>query len=114
MYFEKPLLPFTNILKNSSKLINLVLIVFLVLMLFPVNEYFPSNPIQGVESELVKLISNPIIMTCLTFLLYCVFLTKNDTMFVLVLYIIHRLVMHGGNGSAPPTPPAALPPTPPV
>ena len=90
MYFERQLLPLTNILKNSSQMINLVLIILLVAMLFPVREFFPSNPIDGVESELVKFVSNPVMMTVLTLLLYCVFLTNNDTMFVLVLYIIHR------------------------
>ena len=118
MYFERQLLPLTNILKNSSKMINLVLIVLLVAMLFPINEYFPSNPIDDVENELVKFVSNPVMMTILTLLLYCVFLTNNDTMFVLVLYIIHRLVMHSSSGSpkpsTPPTPPKpSTPPTPP-
>ena len=116
MYFERQLLPLTNILKNSSQMINLVLIILLVAMLFPINEYFPSNPIDDVENELVKVVSNPVMMTVLTLLLYCVFLTNNDTMFVLVLYIIHRLVMHGG--ALPPTPrtptaPAPKPPAPP-
>ena len=120
MYFERQLLPLTNILKNSSQMINLVLIILLVAMLFPINEYFPSNPIDDVENELVKVVSNPVMMTVLTLLLYCVFLTNNDTMFVLVLYIIHRLVMHGGalpptprtpNAPAPP-PPAPKPPAP--
>ena len=116
MYFERQLLPLTNILKNSSQMINLVLIILLVAMLFPINEYFPSNPIDDVENELVKVVSNPVMMTVLTLLLYCVFLTNNDTMFVLVLYIIHRLVMHGG--ALPPTPrtptaPAPPPPAPP-
>ena len=34
--------------------------------------------------------------TFLTVLLYCVYLTNNQTMFILLLFIIHRLVIHGG------------------
>ena len=109
MYLEKQLSPLTNILKNSSRMINLVLIILLVAMLFPVSEFFPSNPIDIVESELVKLMSNPVMMSSLTLFLYCVYLTNNNTMFVLVLYIIHRLVMHGGS-VAPPRPPTPPPP----
>tara|TARA_Y100001935_G_scaffold253475_1_gene259749 strand:+ start:7908 stop:8333 length:426 start_codon:yes stop_codon:yes gene_type:complete len=122
MYLEKQLLPFTNILKNSSKMINLTLVILLVGMLFPVNEFFPSNPFDVVENELVSLLSNPLMMTVLTLLVYSVFLTNNEVMLVLILFIIHRLVLHRGSqssgGSLPPTqrttpPPPKTPPPPP-
>jgi len=117
MYFVKQLSPVVNILKNSSNMINLVLIISLVAMLFPISSYFPSNPVEDLEGELVQLISNPMMMVFLTFLLYCVFLTNNEIMFVLLLFIIHRLVMHGGAKALPPTPrtpPPAAPPAPPA
>jgi hypothetical protein len=110
MYFVKQLSPFVNVLKNSSNMINLVLIISLVAMLFPISAYFPSNPIEDLEGELVKIISNPVMMVFLTFILYCAFLTNNEHMFVLMLFIIHRLVIHGGAKALPPTPRATPPP----
>src|SRR6056300_1761363 len=96
MYFEKQLAPLTNILKGSSKTINLILIILLVAMLFPVSDFFPFDPILNVERELVNLFTNPFMMSFLTVVLYCVYLTNNQTMFILLLFIIHRLVTHGG------------------
>ena len=110
MYFEKQLSPLTNILRSSSKMVNLILIILLVSLLFPIEDFFPSNPIKVVEGELISLFSNPAILSIVTIFIYCVYLSGNETMLVLTLYIIHRLVLHGGNaggGGAPST----LPPT---
>jgi len=109
MYFEKPLSPLTNILRSSSKIVNLILIVLLVSLLFPIEDFFPSNPIKVVEDELISLFSNPAILSIVTIFIYCVYLSGNETMLVLTLYIIHRMVLHGGNtgGGAP----SSLPPT---
>ena len=122
MYFSKQLNPVVTFLKGSSKTVNLVLIILLVAMLFPVSEFFPFDPIQNVEKELVNLFTNPFMMSFLTFVLYCVYLTNNNTMFILLLFIIHRLVTHGGltsgGGSVTsrvtvtPTPPSPTPPPP--
>ena len=122
MYFSKQLNPVVTFLKGSSKTINLVLIILLVAMLFPVSDFFPFDPIQNVEKELVNLFTNPFMMSFLTFVLYCVYLTNNNTMFILLLFIIHRLVTHGkltsGGGSVTssvtvtPTPPRPTPPPP--
>ena len=110
MFLEKNLLPFTNLLRNNNKIINLVLITLLVTMLFPIDNYFPFNPIKNVETELVTLISNPFMMTFLTLLLYCVYLTNNNEMFILLLFMFHRLVIHkGASASAPAPAPAPAP-----
>jgi hypothetical protein len=112
MYFEQNLLPLTNVLRNNSQMINLVLIVLLTAMLFPVDQYFPSDPFKTIETHLSELLANPIIMSLFTVFLYCVYLSNNSVMLILILFIVHRLVLHSGSGRAPSSPPSVLPPTP--
>ena len=112
MYFEQTLLPLTNVLRNNSQMINLVLIVLLTAMLFPVDQYFPSDPFKTIETHLSELLANPLIMSLFTIFLYCVYLSNNSVMLILVLFMIHRLVLHKGSIRAPSSPPSVLPPTP--
>ena len=112
MYFEQNLLPLTNVLRNNSQMINLVLIILLTAMLFPVDQYFPSDPFKTIETHLSELLANPIIMSLFTVFLYCVYLSNNSVMLILVLFMVHRLVLHSGSGRAPSSPPSVLPPTP--
>ena len=112
MYFEQTLLPLTNVLRNNSQIINLVLIVLLTAMLFPVDQYFPSDPFKTIETHLSELLANPLIMSLFTIFLYCVYLSNNSVMLILVLFMVHRLVLHSGSGGAPSSPPSVLPPTP--
>ena len=93
-------------------MINLVLIGLLTAMLFPVDQYFPSDPFKTIETHLSELLANPIIMSLFTVFLYCVYLSNNSVMLILVLFIVHRLVLHSGSGRAPSSPPSVLPPTP--
>jgi hypothetical protein len=112
MYFEQTLLPLTNVLRNNSQMINLVLIVLLTAMLFPVDQYFPSDPFKTIETHLSELLANPLVMSLFTIFLYCVYLSNNSVMLILVLFMIHRLVLHKGSGGVPSAPPSVLPPTP--
>jgi hypothetical protein len=94
MYFEKELKPVTDLLKTNSKLFNLVLVYLVVSMIFPTESFVPNNPIIQLEYKLNKMVSEPLTMVGFTLMLYVVFLTKNSTMLILFLFLIHKLIYH--------------------
>ena len=94
MNVEKAFSPVTKLLNKNSKVINLVLIAFTVLMLLPIDFFLKHNFMKGIESQLVEMLNNPIVMGAVTLLLYLTYLT-DPKMFILLLFILHRLKYHG-------------------
>ena len=137
MNVEKAVSPVIKLLNKNSKVINLVLIAFTVLMLLPIDFFLKHNFMDGIESSLVQMLNNPLVMGVVTVLLYITYLT-DPKMFILLLFIMHRLKYHGdgevvssgrggmdlgggldrlmgmfGGGDSPSGPPPSRPPPPP-
>ena len=98
MNVEKAFSPVIKLLNKNSKVINLALIAFTVLMLLPIDFFLKHNFMDGIESTLVQMLANPIVMSVVTLMLYSTYLT-DPKMFVLLLFILHRLKYHGNGAS---------------
>ena len=116
MDVSKVLSPATQFFRKYSQTINLVLLFLILLIMFPYNHFFPFEIKSKILNELTVLFANPIIMTVVIFSIYCVYLTGDNVMFVLLLFLVHYLTMHSGELSKPsaslpsrPTPPSPRP-----
>ena len=97
MNVEKAFSPVIKLLNKNSKVINLALIAFTILMLLPIDFFLKHNFMKGIESYLIQMLTNPIVMGVVTLILYSTYLT-DPKMFILLLFILHRLKYHG-NGA---------------
>ena len=86
--------PLTQVLKQNSRTINLVLLGLTILFLFPLNHFLPYDIKEKVETELRTLMDNPWIMILISVLVFAVFQTGNMNMLVLLLFLIHYLTSH--------------------
>ena len=86
--------PLTQVLKQNSRTINLVLLGLTILFLFRLNHFLPYDIKEKVETELRTLMDNPWIMTLISVLIFAVFQTGNMNMLVLLLFLIHYLTSH--------------------
>ena len=86
--------PLTQVLKQNSRTVNLVLLGLTILFLFPLNHFLPYDIKGKVETELRTLMDNPWIMTMVSVLIFAVFQTGNMNMLVLLLFLVHYLSSH--------------------
>ena len=94
MDISKTLSPITKSLKDQKNAINFVLIYIVLLMLFPYSHFLPFDIKNKVESQFKRLTSSPWIMALMTVLVYAIYITGDVYMFVLSLFILHRLTKH--------------------
>ena len=91
---EKVFSPVSNVIKKNSKIINLALVILVCLMVFPTEYFLTIDPVKEIEGQLSKLLQNPFVMAVVTLLVYVVWITNDPTMFVLVMFLVHRLSSH--------------------
>lgn len=94
MDIAKTLSPITKTLKDQKNSINFVLIFIVLLMLFPYNHFLPYDLKNKIETQFKRLTSSPWIMALITVLVYAIYITGDVYMFILSLFILHRLTKH--------------------
>lgn len=94
MDIAKTLSPITKTLKDQKTSINFVLIFIVLLMLFPYNHFLPYDLKNKIETQFKRLTSSPWIMALITVLVYAIYITGDVYMFILSLFILHRLTKH--------------------
>ena len=94
MDLAKPLSPITKTLKNQKTPINFVLIFVVLLMIFPYSHFLPFEIKNKLESQFKRFTASPWIMALMTVLVYAIYITGDVYMFILTLFILHRLTRH--------------------
>jgi len=94
MDVSKYVSPLTRNLKGNSVNINLVLIVVVLFLMFPLDQMLKVNVQNRLENSFKNLMGNPIMMILSTVLVYSTYLTGDIYMFVLIMFILHRLTLH--------------------
>ena len=94
MDVSKYVSPLTRNLKGNSVNINLVLIVVVLFLMFPLDEMLKVNVQNRLENSFKNLMGNPIMMILSTVLVYSTYLTGDIYMFVLIMFVLHRLTLH--------------------
>ena len=94
MDIAKTLSPVTKGLKVNKNMINFVLIFIVLLMLFPYNYFLPYDVKNRIETQLKNITSSPWIMALITILVYSIHISGDVYMFILTLFITHRITMH--------------------
>ena len=91
---DKALSPLTKNLKLNNQIINLVLLGLVIFMALPIDKVLGTS-IQGrIEGMLTGLVTNPVVMAVLAVLVYATFIAGDIYMFVLLLFLLHRLSKH--------------------
>lgn len=86
--------PITQVLKQNSTTINMVLLSLTLLFLFPLEHFLPYDIKGRVETELKILLDNVWVRVLLSLLIFAIFQAGNVNMLVLVLYLIHHVSLH--------------------
>jgi len=94
MDVSKYVSPLTRNLKGNSVNINLVLIVVVLFLMFPLDQMLKVNVQNRLENSFKNLMGNPIMMILSTVLVYSTYLTGDIYMFVLIMFVLHRLTLH--------------------
>ena len=90
--FNHALLPFSNLLKKNNNIINLSLIILLLLLISPINHFFGINLKEKIKDKTNQLMISPFFMTCLSLLVYTVYVSNDPMMFSLLMVIIYHLM----------------------
>ena len=94
MDVSKYVSPLTRNLKGNSVNINLVLIIVVLFLMFPFDQMLKVNVQNRLENSFKNLMGNPIMMILSTVLVYSTYLTGDIYMFVLIMFVLHRLTLH--------------------
>ena len=93
MNVNKFLNPLTQFFRRNGGKMNVALLLLILLIMFPYNHFFPFEIKSRILNELSTLFANPIVMTLLLVALYSVYLSGDNVMFVLLLFLLHYLQM---------------------
>jgi len=91
---DKVLAPVTRNLKANNQMINMVLLGLVVFMALPIDEVLGTSLQGRLEGMLSGLVKNPIVMAVMAVLVYATFVAGDVYMFVLLLFLLHRLSKH--------------------
>jgi hypothetical protein len=91
---DKVLAPVTRNLKANNQMINMVLLGLVVFMCLPVDQVLGTSFQGRLEGMLAGLVKNPIVMAVMAVLVYATFVAGDVYMFVLLLFLLHRLSKH--------------------
>ena len=91
---DKVLAPVTRNLKSNNQMINMVLLGLVVFMVLPIDSVLGTSFQSRLEGMLAGLIKNPIVMAVMAVLVYATFVAGDVYMFVLLLFLLHRLSKH--------------------
>jgi len=91
---DKVLAPVTRNLKSNNQMINMVLLGLVVFMVLPVDSVLGTTFQSRLEGMLSGLVKNPIVMAVMAVLVYATFVAGDVYMFVLLLFLLHRLSKH--------------------
>lgn len=91
---DKVLSPVTKNLKSNNQMINMVLLGLVVFMVLPVDSVLGTTFQGRFESMLSGLVKNPIVMAVMAVLVYATFVAGDVYMFILLLFLLHRLSKH--------------------
>jgi hypothetical protein len=91
---DKVLGPVTRNLKANNQMINMVLLGLVVFMCLPVDQVLGTSFQGRLEGMLSGLVKNPIVMAVMAVLVYATFVAGDVYMFVLLLFLLHRLSKH--------------------
>ena len=91
---DKVLGPVTRNLKANNQMINMVLLGLVVFMCLPVDQVLGTSFQGRLEGMLSGLVKNPIFMAVMAVLVYATFVAGDVYMFVLLLFLLHRLSKH--------------------
>ena len=91
---DKVLAPVTRNLKANNQMINMVLLGLVVFMALPVDQVLGTSFQGRLEGMLSGLVKNPIVMAVMAVLVYATFVAGDVYMFVLLLFLLHRLSKH--------------------
>mgnify|MGYP001387429018 CR=1 FL=1 len=91
---DKVLSPVTKNLKSNNQMINMVLLSLVVFMVLPIDSVLGTGFQKRIENMLSGLVKNPIVMAVMAVLVYAIFVTGDVYMFILLLFLLHRLTKH--------------------
>ena len=91
---DKVLAPVTRNLKSNNQMINMVLLGLVVFMVLPVDSVLGTSFQSRLEGMLAGLVKNPIVMAVMAVLVYATFVAGDVYMFILLLFLLHRLSKH--------------------
>jgi hypothetical protein len=91
---NKVLAPVTRNLKSNNQMINMVLLGLVIFMCLPFDKVLGTTWQSRLEGMLSSLVKNPIVMAVMAVLVYATFVAGDVYMFVLLLFLLHRLSKH--------------------
>jgi hypothetical protein len=91
---NKVLAPVTRNLKSNNQIINMVLLGLVIFMALPFDQVLGTTWQSKLEGMLSTLVKNPIVMAVMAVLVYATFVAGDVYMFVLLLFLLHRLSKH--------------------
>lgn len=91
---NKVLAPVTRNLKSNNQMINMVLLGLVIFMCLPFDQVLGTTWQSKLEGMLSSLVKNPIVMAVMAVLVYATFVAGDVYMFVLLLFLLHRLSKH--------------------
>ena len=91
---DKVLAPVTRNLKSNNQMINMVLLTLIIFMVLPIDQVFNTQFQGRIEGFFKGLITNPIVMSVMAVLVYATFVSGDVYMFILTLFLLHRLSKH--------------------
>ena len=91
---DKVLSPVTKNLKSNNQMINMVLLCLVVFMVLPIDSVLGTSFQSRIEGMLSGLVKNPIVMAVMAVLVYATFVAGDVYMFILLLFLLHRLTKH--------------------
>jgi len=91
---DKVLSPVTKNLKSNNQMINMVLLGLVVFMVLPIDSVLGTGFQKRIEGMLSGLVKNPIVMAVMAVLVYATFVAGDVYMFILLLFLLHRLTKH--------------------
>lgn len=92
---DKVISPLTQVVKQNSKMINLVLLALIIFMLSPIDKLFPTlNVKEEIQTELSLLLENMWVRVALCLLIFIIYNIGDNTMLTLLMFLVHNLINH--------------------